>query len=573
MQARSHAYRRPSTASGRLSSAAAATYHRPSPPRALAANRSEYWGIHGSVDNNNISQGFNHHHDDQNNSRRPQGGRGFRRGERPSSAGCYPTSSPCNQPATNGSTTTSITVKACTRNRAGIVSVGGRNGRATPPPTPPSLDSSPSSHVATTPPAGLQHRQQQPTPVAEALYSPKSTPHIPTHELPRRRPSTAGAKRIPSADDHVECGRYHYQYNDEPTKRVPVESPPTMPSGFGRDDRTKREFYVKDDGGLYSVLVEDDRDVGQAKRPAAAALSRPPTAGAGAIVIPTSTNYAPSNANQGTIYRQSSRSETRTTGVASRRRRPASAAPPRSRTNNAYNEHLNGSGDDNGGVVDADWRKETTRGRTAVSGGGRGVQRPRSASASTGRRAHMYGVDDAEQVCDGRRSFGASMPVSAGAVRSSPSGGGGRRSGVVALARPQSASAAPPVVVPSFVVSEKQVLRFFGHLTEGETFVLPSPCHELPERPHSPISLRSLSHRHHWGPLASPPPALRYSSKTCNNSLELDWGAAASPTKNMGGGSSSPILKIRQVVLHLYLADGSLEIFEKRQVLLTDWIV
>lgn len=41
----------------------------------------------------------------------------------------------------------------------------------------------------------------------------------------------------------------------------------------------------------------------------------------------------------------------------------------------------------------------------------------------------------------------------------------------------------------------------------------------------------------------------------------------------MASGSTSPILKIRQVVLHLYLADGSLEIFETRQVLLRVYLL
>ncbi|CAM9276309.1 unnamed protein product, partial [Ectocarpus sp. 4 AP-2014] len=47
---------------------------------------------------------------------------------------------------------------------------------------------------------------------------------------------------------------------------------------------------------------------------------------------------------------------------------------------------------------------------------------------------------------------------------------------------------------------------------------------------------------------------------------ELDWGCPRRPREEIAGGAASPILKIRQVVLHLYLADGSLEIFEKRQV-------
>lgn len=63
---------------------------------------------------------------------------------------------------------------------------------------------------------------------------------------------------------------------------------------------------------------------------------------------------------------------------------------------------------------------------------------------------------------------------------------------------------------------------------------------------------------------ASPQPSecLRDPDKT----VELDWGCPRSPGEEIAGGATSPILKIRQVVLHLYLADGSLEIFEKRQV-------
>lgn len=78
----------------------------------------------------------------------------------------------------------------------------------------------------------------------------------------------------------------------------------------------------------------------------------------------------------------------------------------------------------------------------------------------------MNGVDGTQQFRADRRSFGASAPASAGAVRSSLAGDGR----AVGHARPQSASATSPAVVPSFVVSEKQVLRFFGHLTEGERF-------------------------------------------------------------------------------------------------------
>lgn len=468
MQARSHAYRRPSTASGRLSSEAAATYHRPSPPKALAANRSEYWGTHASVENHDHrSQGYQQQQ--QYVSRRPQRGRGVRVRERPLSAGCHPTSSPSGRSSTIGAATATIAVEACTRNRAGIVRGGGREGRAAPPPTPPSpRSSSSSSHLVTTPPAAPQHRQQRPIAVAAALYSPKSTPRIPPHEMRRRRPSTAGAKRNPAAEyDDGGYGNYHYhEYDNEPTKRVPAGFPPTMSSGFSGVRRSTAGVCAGDDGGLHTDFGENDSAASQAQRPAAIALSHPPTTDAGADMIQLNC-VPPQNTNQSTIYRQGSRGATRTMEVAGRRRRPASAAPPRSRANNVCVEDLNGRGEGNGGSFDADWRMGTTRGRTIVRGGGRGMQRPRSASASTGKRAQMNGVDGTQQLRADRRSFGAFAPVSAGAVRSSLVDDGR----AVGHGRPQSASATSPAVVPSFVVSEKQVLRFFGHLTEGEKFV------------------------------------------------------------------------------------------------------
>lgn len=42
----------------------------------------------------------------------------------------------------------------------------------------------------------------------------------------------------------------------------------------------------------------------------------------------------------------------------------------------------------------------------------------------------------------------------------------GSRHHSLSCARPQSSH--PPAVVPAFVLSEKQVLRFFGHLSEGK---------------------------------------------------------------------------------------------------------
>lgn len=485
MQARSHAYRRPSTASGRLSTAAAPTYHRPSPPQALAANRSEYWGTHGSVENSNpTSQGYHKQQQQQQYvSRRPQGGRRIRVRERPLSAGCHPTSLTSARSPNLGAATTTIAVKACTRNRAGIVRGGGREGRAAPPPTPPSPRSSSISHLATTPPAAPQHRQQQPTAVAAALDFPKSTPCIRPHEERRRRPSTAGANRNPAAEcDAVEYGYLDHHYDDEPTVCVPVESPPVMSSGFRGVGRTTRSIGAGDDEGSHSVLAENVRVEGKAERLAAAAPQQyPSTTGAGTVMVPP--NFTPPpNANRSTIYTQSSHSATRTAEVSGRRRRPASAAPPRSRTDNGCDEDLKGGGNGNGGCVDTEGRTETTRGRTAVRGDGRGVQRPRSASASTGRRAHTYGVDGAEQLCADRRSFGAFTPDSCGKGRPSPVDGG-CHNGLVARARPQSASAAPPAVIPSFVVSEKQVLRFFGHLTEGERFVVTATAARITKTP------------------------------------------------------------------------------------------
>lgn len=65
-----------------------------------------------------------------------------------------------------------------------------------------------------------------------------------------------------------------------------------------------------------------------------------------------------------------------------------------------------------------------------------------------------------------------------------------------------------------------------------------------------------------------PAPPLR--SKYHGNlpaTAELDWGCERGARNEGAGELSPPILKIRQVVLHLYLSDGSLEMFEKRQVL------
>lgn len=65
--------------------------------------------------------------------------------------------------------------------------------------------------------------------------------------------------------------------------------------------------------------------------------------------------------------------------------------------------------------------------------------------------------------------------------------------------------------------------------------------------------------------MLSPPPLLKYHGEPAT--VELDWGCGRSAREERAGELAPPILKIRQMVVHLYLADGSLEIFEKRQVL------
>eukprot|EP00752_Nemacystus_decipiens_P017835 g15991.t1 len=233
---------------------------------------------------------------------------------------------------------------------------------------------------------------------------------------------------------------------------------------------------------------DHDSDSDQAARQSRAA--------AGAA-YPSSRAQSPS-LNRSIVYRSSSGDERGRAAVdaTGRRRRPASAAPPRSRATHTYDRFRSsaeGGGSSEGGTERGPGRVsvgDPARGRPIVRVGGRGVQRPRSASATTGRRGSVSDV-------------GTFAPFCTDAARSSPS---------AARRRPQSASA-PAAAVPSFVVSEKQVLRFFGHLTE-----------------------------------------------------ELDWGCGRSAGRQGAGELSSPILKIRQVVLHLYLSDGSLEMFEKRQV-------
>ncbi|CAM9350752.1 unnamed protein product [Scytosiphon promiscuus] len=135
-QLKLQAYRRPSTASGRLSSAPTAL-HQQSSPRALVADRSEYWGNHGRRHSNNDDESIGAGTTPRNNSlKRPQGAQGLRARGRPSSAGYYRASPP-------GAASPAVSVvEACTRNHAGIVRGGGRDGRAAPPPTPPPRDCS-----------------------------------------------------------------------------------------------------------------------------------------------------------------------------------------------------------------------------------------------------------------------------------------------------------------------------------------------------------------------------------------------------------------------------------------------
>lgn len=452
MQARVHAYRRPSTASGRLSSQAATTYHRPAPPNKLAPGRSEYRGA-GSHSNNAHS-----------NSDVSRGGyqgqqrfsRGLRVRERPLSAGCHPVSSLSSRVPTSiaaGGTTTAV--ETCTRSRAGIVRGGGRDGRAAPPPTPPPPRSPSSPRVAPSPPASQQKQGQQP------LCAPPDS-------MRRRRPSTAGAKRSPAAAA-AESYEYCRRFDAAPGRGASAEDVDApaddgaMSQGFtgagcssgGNFDSEERRLVAGDTvaGQIHSFpsRVDPDGDVGQVACPAGETAE---------ATHPPSHAQSPS-LGRSVVYTGSSRDERgRTTDVTGYRRRPASAAPPRSRATNTYDRfHISAKGgsSSSSGGTESDFGRvpavEPSRGRLSARAGGRAVHRPRSASATTGRRAPAYDV-------------GASTPAAAGGIRSSTS---------VARPRAQSASSTTAAVVPSFVVLEKQVLRFFGHLTEGETFRTPRP--------------------------------------------------------------------------------------------------
>lgn len=473
VQARAHAYRRPSTASGRLSSQAAATYHRPAPPK-LAANRSEYWGTGSNSSNNNthrnsdVSRGG--HQRPQRFSRQPQGPHGPRGRERPLSAGCHPASSPSSRaPTSIAACGATAAVETCTRNRAGIVRGGGRDGRAAPPPTPPPTRSPSSPRVAASPSASQQKQGQQ--------------SRIPPDYMRRRRPSTAGSRRSPNAAAEDAGYEYYRQFHHTSIRGAPAEGvtaggAAAMSPGFrdvgcssGGDHGAEGRRAPRDgaelvvgpprplggdtlacQGHSLSSRVEDhDGDVSQAERQA----SR--TGG--------------TSLNRSVVYRRSSRDERGAAAeIAVCRRRPASAAPPRSRATNTYDrfQHSSPEGGGSSDGTESGFGRVSAvepRGRLSVRAGGRGMPRPKSASATTGRRARVSDAD----------SF---APVAAGGVRSSPS---------VASPRAQSAST-PAAVVPSFVVSEKQVLRFFGHLTEGESLYKTPASHPWRHRGRVEIS-------------------------------------------------------------------------------------
>lgn len=470
------AYRRPSTASGRLSSQAATTYHRPAPPK-LAANRSEYWGAGSNNsnkgDSNSVSRGG--YQRQQRFARQPPGSHGFLVRERPLSAGCHPsTSSSSRAPANIAAGGTTTAVETCTRNRAGIVRSGGRDGRAAPPPTPPPPRSPSSPHVAANSPAWQKQQGQR--------------PGAPQDNMRRRRPSTAGPQRSPAAAASAAAAAavaaaenisYYRRFDHEPARVSSTENV-SMPAGDavavspgfsgvgcssggtrgGEHMRSPRDGAelggcaprpragdpLACQGCSFPSRVGHDGDGGQA------ACQQSEMAGTAHL----STHAQSPSLNRSIVYRRSSGGDERgrSAHVTGCRRRPASAAPPRSRVTNVcdrFRDRAEGRGSSRDGTesgFDRVSAVEPTRGRPNARDGGRGVmQRPRSASATTGRRASLSDV---------------------GAFATFAAGGGVRTPPSAARARAQSASTTPAAVVPSFVVSEKQVLRFFGHLTEGE---------------------------------------------------------------------------------------------------------
>lgn len=472
VQARSHAHRRPSTASGRLTAAPMVAYHRPSPPRALAVDKSKHSGAHGSMVDNVYGYG--------NNSRagsitrgiyRPDGARSCRIRERPMSAGCYRPASPSARTSVGFS---SAAVETCTRNPAGIVRGGGRDGRAAPPATPPR--SSRCSSLDTGATATLyQHQHNQP-PVAAATPSRRSSPRTPPpHTVNHRRPSTAGVKR---SRDHVGVGDgcYHHGYENASMTSVQVVPVGNNDIGFNPSENPVSHEHCapgdevevshgaapsftrngvadhEDHGCLYSSRKEY-RGVGDQEEHTATTLPATPSPEA----IDGASTTMRRNAQE----------------APSRRRRPASANSARSRTTNGHQGDPDHYGDGGGsGAGYSKWGAETTRGRRNMRSWDRKMQRPRSASATTRGRAHTYDASGTELLA--QRPLESCRPMSSTGVRSPPVDG--VRSGLREHARPQSAAAATrPAVVPSFVVSEKQVLRFFGHLTEGKDSTAVTP--------------------------------------------------------------------------------------------------
>lgn len=474
VQARSHAHRRPSTASGRLTAAPMVAYHRPSPPRALAVDKSKYSGAHGSMVDNVYDY-------DNNCSRagsttrgiyRPDGARSRRVRERPMSAGCYRPASPSVRTSVGFS---SIAVETCTRNPAGIVRGGGRDGRAAPPATPPRSPRSSSLDTGATA-TSRQHQHNQP-PTAAATLSRRSSPRTPPphHTANHRRPSTAGVKS--RAGVGIGDGFYHHGHENASTTNVqvahtgnndtdfnPSENPDTHAQRAHGDEVEVSHGGVpyfarngvadhEDHGCLYSSRKEY-RGVGDQEEHTEMTLTATPT--------PEATDAATTaqHRNTRTTIRRNAHE------APSSRKRPASANSARSRTTNDHqgdrDDHRDGGGS---GAGNSQWGAETTRGRRNVHGWDRKTQRPRSASATTRGRAHTYGASGTELLA--QRPLGSCRPMSATGVRSTPADGG--RNVLREHARPQSAATAtPPAVVPSFVMSEKQVLRFFGHLTEGK---------------------------------------------------------------------------------------------------------
>lgn len=187
-QAWRQVFRRPFTASGRLSSA------KPQPPDSIGGSRTEYRGSQhrqiGDQNTGDLDGGSTPVSIDRIPCALEARGPDYRP-TRPYSAGCH-SSLPFMPTVADPSPPTeknipSAEVVACTRDPAGIVRGGGRGGRSAPPPTPP--PKSPS-----TPPSITR-------PMSAASGSPPRTSQA---IIPYRRPSTVGQMRRTNCNDNPE---------------------------------------------------------------------------------------------------------------------------------------------------------------------------------------------------------------------------------------------------------------------------------------------------------------------------------------------------------------------------------